>query len=185
MTTAPGRVVLTYADYLELPNDRNRYEILEGELAVSPAPGTLHQRVLLRLSRRLADFAERNRLGEVLVAPCDVLLSDTTVVQPDLLYVSRARRQIVEAAFVRGAPDLVVEIISPTSARTDREVKKQLYARYSVPHYWIFDPAGRVAEGNILENGAYRAAASASGGEEFAAPPFSKLRIPLSLLWGE
>lgn len=185
MATYPERVVLTYADYLELPNDGKRYQLLDGELDVTPAPSTLHQRVVTNLLVFLELYVRRDRLGTVLVAPCDVLLSDITVVQPDLLFVARERREIVRPEHVRGAPDLVVEVVSPRTARTDREVKRQLYARYGVPHYWLIDPEQRAATALVLEAGGYRQAVVSQGDETFAAPPFADLAIPLADVWAD
>ena len=183
MATQPERVILTYEDYAELPADRNRYELIEGELQVTTAPNTAHQRALKNLAYLIEGHVRAHRLGLVLFAPCDVLLSDITVVQPDLLFVAREREAIVEHRYVRGAPDLVVEVLSPTTARTDRETKRQLYARYAVPNYWLIDPQNRAATAYVLESGTYRRLAYARGDQPFAAPPFPDLTIPLTELW--
>src|SRR5512134_3111876 len=95
MATEPVRVVVTYDDYLELPNDRNRYEVLEGEIEVTPAPSVTDQQVVMNLSLAVGAHARRLGLGTVLAAPCDVVLSGITVVQPDLLFVSRERAAIL------------------------------------------------------------------------------------------
>ncbi|MBI4506782.1 MAG: Uma2 family endonuclease [Chloroflexi bacterium] len=183
MATHPERVVLTYADYLELHDDRMRYQLLEGELDVTPAPSTIHQTVVKNLLVILDLYVRRGRLGTVFVAPCDVVLNDNNVVQPDLLFVSRERAAIIERACVRGAPDLIVEVLSPRTERTDREIKWQIYARYGVAHYWLIDPDRREATALVLEAGGYRQAVVAQGGETFAAPPFADLAIPLADVW--
>jgi Uma2 family endonuclease len=183
MATQPRRIVLTYEDYAALPDDRNRYELFEGELQVSPSPGARHQRVVLGLGALLRQHVRARRLGEVFVAPFDVLLSNITVVQPDVLYVSADRLTLVEEAFVRGAPDLVVEVISPTSGRADRGVKQQLYARHGASNYWQIDPDQRQATAFSLREGEYEQVAAAGGDERFSAPPFADLAIDLAELW--
>ena len=112
----PGKIVLTYDNYCELPNDRNRYEILDGELAVTPAPRTRHQSISGHLYRILANHIVANQLGEIYAAPTDVILALTTVVQPDLIFIGNDRRDIVTERAVEGPPTLVVEILSPSTA---------------------------------------------------------------------
>ncbi len=130
---------LTYADYLRTADDE-RYELLSGELVMSPSPREIHQYILGRLFLRLGTFIYGRNLGRVYCSPFDVVLSDTDVVQPDLLFVSSGRESIITAENVQGAPDLVVEILSPATAERDRTIKLDLYARYGVREYWIVDP---------------------------------------------
>ena len=111
MATTEHAVKLTYEDYCRAPDDK-RYELLNGELMMVPAPNTKHQRILLRLGRELSRLVQEHELGEVFVAPLDVVLSDTDVVQPDVLFISRAREDRITDANVQGAPDLVIEILS-------------------------------------------------------------------------
>jgi len=180
------RAVLTYEHYLELPNDGRRYEILDGDLYVSAAPSIRHQRASVMLTTDLSIYARSNRLGEVFAAPTDVLLANTSIVQPDILYVSRARRGIITPANIQGAPDLVIEIISPASTRTDKETKRDLYARYGVAAYWLLDPIEEWMQGYTLgDDGRYVLAAAARGSETFAAPPFPDLTIQLAALWDD
>ena len=134
-----GAVRQTYQDYCATPDDE-RYELLDGNLMMVPAPNMKHQKVLLTLARKLGDFTEEHRLGTVYIAPCDVVLSDTDVVQPDLLFISRAREHTVTDANVRGAPDLVIEILSPSTADRDLGYKYDLYGKHGVLEYWIVDP---------------------------------------------
>ena len=143
MPTAQPAFKFTYEDYRTAPPDK-RYELLSGDLVMTPAPDLEHQRVQLRLGRRLAQFIEEQALGELFIAPCDVVLSDTDVVQPDLLFVARERGHLLSGgANVRGAPDLVIEILSPATADPDRGYKRALYASYGVAEYWLVDPAAR------------------------------------------
>ena len=117
-TTTQGAVRQTYKDYCATPDDE-RYELFNGNLMMVPAPNMKHQKVLFRLARKLDNFTEEHELGNVYVAPCDVVLSDTDVVQPDVLFISRAREHTLTDENVRGAPDLVIEILSPSTADRD------------------------------------------------------------------
>jgi Uma2 family endonuclease len=137
--STPASLRFTYEDYLLLPEDR-RYEIIDGDLFMTPAPGTSHQRLIGRLYHYLDDHVRTGKLGEVLMAPCDVVLSPTDVVQPDLLFVATGRSAIVGEKFITAAPDLVVEVLSPSTEDRDRTVKTKLYARFGVRELWIADP---------------------------------------------
>lgn len=141
-TTATKR--WTYADLDRLPESENgeRYEIIDGELIVTPSAVPLHQLADYRLTRRLGDHVEGGRLGQIFFAPVDVRLGDQTLI-PDLLFISRARLDIVGPKAIEGAPDLVVEILSPSTRDRDLGVKKAVYARHGVREYWIVDPEAR------------------------------------------
>lgn len=136
---------LTYEDYCLLPNDGKRYEIIDGELFVTPSPLTRHQRVVTNLVYYLVDFVKKHDLGVVYAAPLDVVFSPYDVVEPDLLYVSKARLDVVTEKNLQGAPDLAVEVLSESTAKIDRTTKLKLYARFGVREYWIIDP-GRAAD---------------------------------------
>ena len=133
---------LTYADYLETSDDE-RYELLNGELILSPSPREIHQYISSILHLIIGTYARNHQLGKVYFSPFDVVLSDSDVVQPDLLFISKERTGIITEDNVRGAPDLVVEILSPTTADRDRTVKLDLYATHGVKEYWIVDPDSR------------------------------------------
>ena len=156
-TTTQGTVRRTYNDYCATPDDE-RYELLNGNLMMVPAPNMKHQKVLVRLAQKLSNFAEEHRLGEVYVAPCDVVLSDTDVVQPDLLFISRAREHTVTDKNVRGAPDLVIEILSPSTADHDLGYKHDLYGRHGVLEYWIVDPMAETIAVNQQRHGSLKLA---------------------------
>ena len=130
---------LTIGDYELFPDDGRRHELIDGEHVVTPAPSSLHQRVVGNLYAALREVALSAKLGEVFLAPCDVVLSATDVVQPDLLLVRRGREEIVRAR-VEGSPDLVVEVLSPSSRRTDEVLKRRAYERFGVEELWIVDP---------------------------------------------
>ena len=144
---------LTYQDYLSMDGDE-RYELIDGELIMVGAPNEAHQSVSIELGSRMHIFSKANELGRVLLAPYDVLLSDTDVVQPDILFVSNERAHIRTPANIRGAPDLVVEILSLSSARRDWSDKFELYSKHGVKEYWIIDPANRVVWLALFRGGA-------------------------------
>jgi Uma2 family endonuclease len=129
----------TYEDYRTTPEDQ-RHELLDGALAMAAAPRIDHQRVQFELGLRLGQFVKQNDLGEVFFSPTDVMLSNTDVVQPDLLFISHQRRELVGQDNIQGAPDLVVEILSPASAARDRGDKRLLYERHGVREYWLVEP---------------------------------------------
>ncbi len=141
MATQTGHLKLTYEDYRFIPDDGKRHELIDGEHIRSPSPTTKHQRISLRLSYELHRFLQEHRLGEIFVAPCDVVLSDFDVVQPDLVYVATAQADIVTETNIRGIPTLVVEILSEGNRKLDETIKRQRYEHYGIPEYWIIDPA--------------------------------------------
>ena len=149
------RLRFTYRDYLLLP-EGDRRELIEGDFHVVPAPSFRHQVISRNLGIRLWEHVDASGLGEVVWAPTDVVLSPESVVQPDILFVSNERRGIIMEANVSGAPDLVVEILSPSTVERDRELKLTLYARYGVREYWIVDPEDETVE--VMELGAEGAA---------------------------
>lgn len=178
-----GKIVLTYEDYVRLPDDRNRYEILDGELAVTPAPSPEHQRVSLNLTLVLGNHVRALKLGHLYCAPIDLILAPTTVLQPDLAFIRFERQGIVTARGIEGSPDLVIEILSPGTARTDRTTKAHLYARYAVHHYWLVDPEPRALEAYSLAGETYRLDHQLSGPAEFTPALFAGLTIRLADLW--
>ncbi len=132
----------TYADYLQL-DDSPRYEILNGELLSIPAPDVLHQRVVRNISVSLWEFVRDHRCGEVFWSPVDVILNEaqSTVVQPDVVFVAAARADgLVRRRGIFGAPDLLVEVLSPATGERDRVHKKALYEQAGVAEYWLLDP---------------------------------------------
>ncbi len=146
----------TYADYARLPNDRWRYEIIKGELRMSPAPRTRHQKVGLHLKLSLGQFVNSHNLGEVYDAPTDVILSDlATPVQPDILFVAQERLEIVQEQFIAGPPDLIIEILSPSNWLDDRRDKYEVYEAAGVREYWIVDPDNCTVEVFVLREERY------------------------------
>lgn len=169
----------TYQDYLLLPEDK-RYEIIDGDLLMSPAPTGYHQDVVFRLARFLDDHARADDLGKVQIAPRDVYLSETDIVQPDILFVSKARLGILEEKYVRGAPDLTIEAFEKATAARDRVLKAKLYAKYGVKEYWLADLQAKSVE--ILPNSetGFERQALFSASETLRSSLLPQLRIPLA-----
>jgi len=143
----PQNIKLTVRDYMSMPEDDDRrFELIDGELILAPSPVPQHQDIVLNLARMLADFAESQDLGKVMVSPMDVVLSDHDVFQPDILFISRNRLHIIGDRNIQGAPDLVIEILSPSTEGRDRGIKLEQYLRYGVREYWIIDPHQRTLE---------------------------------------
>ena len=177
-------VKFTYQDYLHTPDDQ-RYELLDGELIMAPAPNLGHQRIDTKLGWRLAQFVEEKNLGEVFSAPCDVVLSDTDVVQPDLLFVSHRRAHLLlGGANVLGAPDLVVEILSPSTAGRDRTLKRGLYAKHGVKEYWLIDPDARTVTVLRLGESAFEVEAIYGEGQTLTSPTLAGFTADLNEIFG-
>jgi Uma2 family endonuclease len=145
-----GKTLLTYEDYVQIPEDGRRHEIIEGIHYVTPSPVTRHQRTSLAIAVQLYEQIERRGFGLVIDAPMDVLLSRVDVVQPDLLVVLNRNRRIVKRKNVRGSPDLIVEITSPSTVRRDLELKRSLYEKYRVLEYWIVHTHQNVVDRLVL-----------------------------------
>lgn len=140
-------VRFTYEDYKNLPDsETRRCEVIEGELFMVPAPTTHHQRVLLNLASVLMNFVQKHGLGDIYVAPCDVVLSEENVVQPDIIFISKEHSHIIREENIRGTPDLVIEIFSPSSIERDRTAKKKIYAKYGIREYWLVNPKEETLE---------------------------------------
>ena len=177
-------VKFTYEDYQHTPEDQH-YELLDGELIMAPAPTLGHQRIDTKLGWRLAQFVEERDLGEVFFAPCDVVLSNADVVQPDLLFVSHQRAHLLlGGANVLGAPDLVVEILSPSTAGRDRTLKRTLYAKHGVQEYWLVDPDARTVTVLRLDAGAFEVAALYGEGQTMTSPTLAGFTADLNEIFG-
>lgn len=144
----PPKKVWTYDDLRQMPEDGTRYEIIEGELIVMPSPVVVHQRIVGRLHLAFHAQIQARGLGEVFMAPLDVVMAPTRVVQPDLIVVKPEHREILRD-HIYGVPDLLVEVLSPSNQKHDRVTKRRLYARDRLPEYWIVDPDAQTVE--VLE----------------------------------
>jgi Uma2 family endonuclease len=157
----PG-IKFTYEDYKSLPfSETRRYELLGGDLIMVPSPSFGHQRISWELEYRLSQYVREHQLGIVLDAPLDVVFgegSEREVAQPDILFISNERWEIIQDDEIRGAPDLIIEILSPSTADYDRHYKRTLYARHGVKEYWLVDPDSQTIEVLTLGKRGYRRA---------------------------
>jgi Uma2 family endonuclease len=144
----------TYEEYYRLGDDQ-RHEIIDGNLLMAPAPDTWHQSWIGDLYALLRAHVLRNKLGRVFMSPLDVVLDAENIVQPDIVFVTSANLSIIQRPAIFGVPDLLVELVSPSSVRRDRYDKRDLYARFGVKEYWIGDPANKALEILTLKNGHY------------------------------
>ncbi len=182
MARAKHRPPKTVEDYLDLPDDV-RAELIGGELYVTPSPNLRHQSAIGALFVALTTHVDQHRLGRVVLSPMDVHLPTGDVVQPDLIYVSRAREAICRN-WIEGVPDLLVEVLSPFNAERDLVVKRDLYARNEVPAYWIADPMERSIQLLRLREGAYEPEAYLHGDAVVEPDSLPGLRLPLSQVFG-
>jgi len=136
----------SYEDLLRLPEDGKRHELIDGEHFVSPAPTPRHQAVSFNLIRLLGNFVHATKCGRLYHAPLDVVLSPHSVVEPDLLFISAGREHVIGERCLSAAPDLAVEILSPSSRRIDAVLKRHLYEKHGVAEYWIVDPEAAAVE---------------------------------------
>ena len=171
---------LTYEDYRLLPDDGTRYELMEGELfVVSPAPLIRHQTALVNLLFALVATLEKPGLARVLPAPTDLVLSPTTVLQPDLIVIGAARSSVITARAIEGIPDIVVEILSPGSLDRDMYIKKRLYQRFGVPEYWVVDLDAGSLVAHRLDQGTYGIRARYDRASILESPEFPTLKVPM------
>lgn len=180
-----AQIKFTYEDYKSLPYvERQRFELLEGELIpMAPSPGEAHQWICGELAFHLRKFVKERQLGRVYEAPFDVVLGEPgeeQVVQPDILFVATARRGIIHEDEIRGAPDLVVEVLSPSTAERDQGLKKKLYAKFGVQEYWIVNPKEKVVEVFVLGQRGYERAGLYKKDEILQSPLLPGLRIALN-----
>jgi Uma2 family endonuclease len=172
---------LEYRDLAHTPDDNRRYELLDGALFVTPSPRPLHQRVSKRLQRQLEAYFEDRGLGEVFNAPVDVILSMHDVVVPDLVVVT-VPPQVTERA-IKGAPALVVEILSPTTRARDRKLKAERYATLGVANYWIVDPGRETIECFRLQGTHYIPVVSTESPACMIHPDWPEMTIDLGEIW--
>ena len=175
-------IKLTYADYAALPEGA-KYQLVEGDLVMSPAPDRRHQDIVRELTTLLWQCVRKRRLGIVYAAPTDVILSDEDVVQPDVLFVSNARKSLLALEGVRGGPDLCVEVLSARSRELDCRIKRRLYAKHGVIEYWIVDPDARTVEVYRLQEDAKRPVATFREDDTLTSSMFPGLELRLPELF--
>ena len=180
----PSQGYWRYEDYLRLPSDGKRYEIIEAVLYVANAPSLEHQFTVSEIHFHLKLFVREQQLGQVFTAPLEVHLSERSrPVQPDVLFIRAERQPPVGAAFLAGAPDLIVEVISPSSIRLDRKTKFDAYEEAGVAEYWIADPKTRSVEVYTLARGEYALHGQYTGDEIVESVLLQGLRVKTSLLF--
>jgi len=176
---------VTYEIYAEMPDDGNRYEVIDGVLELmSPSPTASHQSIAVDLCFELKQSCRSDYL--IYVAPLDVILSDTNVVQPDAIMIHRNRKHIVTSRGIEGPPDLAVEVLSPSSRKRDRLKKRAVYEKHGVPEYWIVDPEARTLEQfHLDENGKYELIQLYENDEQVVSSKLPCVSFAVSQLFGD
>ena len=185
MRPTPG-VKLTYDDFLLFPDDGQRHELIDGEHYVTLSPNTAHQRIVGKLHLALGRYLEMHPIGELFLAPFDVVFSQFDVVEPDLLYITAERRpEVLTKQHVRGAPDLVIEVGSPGTRRRDETIKRRLYERAGVIEYWVVDPELEVVRIYEPRGDGYARARELSGeaDDTLTSPLFPGLELRLQTIF--
>jgi Uma2 family endonuclease len=170
---------LTYEEFRQLPDDGKHYELIHGQVHLSPSRSTKHQLILGNISVSLGTYVKSARLGVLFSAPLDVCLDPDTALQPDLIFISVERVGIVQENFVAGAPDLVVEVLSPSTAAYDRATKLPVYAEASVPEVWLIDSQAKTVEVLKLQRKKYLVDATLGGDQVLASNLFPGWQLPL------
>ena len=173
-------VQVTRYDYQQMPEGPPYFQVIEGDLVMSPSPNTQHQKIAGRIFFEFSALLQRKPLGEVFIAPLDVYLTEVNVYPPDVIFVSDQRRSIITEHGIEGAPDLVVEILSPGTARYDKGSKRKVYARTGVQELWLVNPELRLVEVYELTRDAERPAATPGENATLSSPLLPGLRIKLS-----
>lgn len=173
----------TYEEYLHFPDDGRRWQIIDGERHLIPAPRVLHQRVIGRFHLLLAGDPRVTALGEVLLSPVDLVLSPTDVVQPDLLFVSRERASIVREKALHGAPDLVIEVLSPSTEKLDRVLKRGLYEESRVGELWLVDVDAGTVEVHRREEAGFGEPETLPADGTLTSPALPGIALPLARIF--
>jgi Uma2 family endonuclease len=181
----PVARLLDYDDFAAIPPDGQRSELLDGRLEVNPAPALLHQRVLGRLHVEMMLALDEPGLAHVFISPVDVIFAPTTVLEPDLVVVSPGRASILTHRAIEGVPDLVVEVVSPSSRVWDKQNKSAAYARFGVPEYWIVDPDASCIDLLRLSGDAYVLHRHFEREERLSTPSFAELDFELVRVFRE
>jgi Uma2 family endonuclease len=174
---------LTYEEFRQLPDDGKNYELIGGEVHLTPAPNTRHQFIVHNLDMSLSPYVQENNLGGVWEAPLDVRLTEDTALQPDLVFVSSARLEIVREECIAGAPDLVVEVLSTSTAAHDRATKLPIYAEAGVPNLWLIDSKAKTVEVLKLQGKKYFVEAIFAGDQVLTSDLFPGWQLPLRELF--
>lgn len=173
-------IKFTYADYLLYPTNGNQCQLIEGEFYMTPAPKTYHQDISRNLEFILHSHVAKHDLGKIYDAPTDVVFSDANAVQPDIFFISKKRIHIIKENCIKGAPDLIVEILSPKSKTLDLKLKRVLYAKHGVKEYWIVDPGAKKVDVLVLLEKGYTVSATYKTGQILVSKLFPGLKLRVS-----
>ena len=176
MVTTGVKIKFTYEDYCNAPEDK-RYELHDGDLVLVPSPKEPHQKTSLNLAAELRLFTRRTGLGYIYIAPFDVIFSNTDVVQPDVIFVSSERLEIITPDNIQGAPDLVIEVLSPSTAHRDRTFKRALYARHGVREFWFVDTDAHTIEVLLLGAHGYETVGVFGAGQKLTSPTLTDFSL--------
>jgi Uma2 family endonuclease len=178
-----SKVRFKAGDIWDVPDDNLRYEVIDGDLFMTPAPSWKHQSSLMLLGNLIFNWVHPRGLGTIVPAPTGVVLDEENGVQPDLVYIAREHFNIISERGVEGSPDLVVEVLSPSTEVRDRGVKMRRYAAAGIAHYWLLDPRARALEAYALSENGYELAGIHGPGAIFRPALFPGLEIPVDTLW--
>jgi len=183
-TTAPAARLYTYDELVaEMPETNQPSELWDGELIMSPTPSFYHQEIVMRLAQLLHDWVRKHKLGKVVCAPIDMVLSPHRVTQPDVVFISKERLGIIARA-INGPVDLAAEVISLGNRNRDRIEKRDLYEQYGVKEYWIIDPEAQTVEVLHLENGRYQLVMRCTAGQKAASRLLPGFELSVTSLFG-
>jgi len=174
------QVKFTYDDYRQLPDDGKRYEIIDGELYRATSPTSNHQRIAGNFFGAFFIYLKSHPIGEIFQTPLEVFFSSTNIAQPDLMFISKSRLDIIKPTQIKGAPDLVIEVLSPTTEKRDRTVKLKMYAKFGVREYWMAKEKTATVEIFRLQEGKLVLVARLGKTDELTSPLFPGLEIPLA-----
>ena len=182
MVIAGARIKFTYEDYCNAPEDK-RYELHDGDLVVVPSPKEQHQDAVGTLFIAITLFVRERMLGRVYIAPFDILFSNHDVVQPDVIFVSNDRLDIITPDNIQGAPALAIEVLSPSTAHRDRTFKRALYARHGVREFWLVDTDTRTIEVLQLDEEGYQTVGTYSAGQTLTSPTLTGFTLNIDDLF--
>jgi len=177
------QLLLTKEDYRLLPDSGPRYQLIEGELYLSPSPNRYHQIVSRNIEFLLLKYLEEHPVGELYHAPFDVYLSEHDVYQPDIVFVKKEHFEVLTDAGIEGTPDLVVEILSPSNAYLDKKAKLHSYARTGVNELWLVDPDTRLVQVYFPQQSAQSPSATHGEKDSFVSPHLPGLEIALAAIF--
>ncbi len=174
------KIIFTYEDYCQTPDDGKRYEIIDGELYASDVPPVAHQLVVGNLLMVLSIYLKHCEIGKVIMGPLEVFFSATNIAQPDVIFISNDNSKIIKPTKIKGAPDLVLEVFSPGTEKRDCTIKAKMYAKFGVREYWLAKEKTATVEIRRLQKGKLVPVACLEKSDVLTSPLFPGLEIPLA-----